>query len=59
MLPTKYGTSFLSQLLLYTTQLDPVFVQHLNQLDGQTMALMTTAGRVEVLMQGSQLVIFK
>ncbi|MBZ5753213.1 DUF2642 domain-containing protein [Metabacillus rhizolycopersici] len=36
----------------YVTHLDPVFVQHLSRHQGQRMALMTTAGRIEGINAG-------
>jgi hypothetical protein len=36
----------------YVTHLDPVFVQHLSRHQGQKMALMTTAGRIEGINAG-------
>lgn len=42
-----YPIKAVPQPTAYMTQLDPVFVQHLSRHQGQRMALMTTAGRIE------------
>ncbi|WP_281885902.1 DUF2642 domain-containing protein [Paenibacillus sp. YYML68] len=37
---------------IYVTQLEPVFVQHISRHQGQRLAVMTTAGRVEGTLAG-------
>ncbi|MBM7605531.1 hypothetical protein JOC75_003554 [Metabacillus crassostreae] len=42
-----YSFAGIPQPTNYSTNLDPVFVQHLSRHQGQLVALVTTAGRVE------------
>ncbi|WP_404457136.1 DUF2642 domain-containing protein [Oceanobacillus kapialis] len=47
-----YPVQAVPQPTAYMTQLDPVFVQHLSRHQGQHIALMTTAGRIEGINAG-------
>ncbi|WP_019414877.1 DUF2642 domain-containing protein [Paenisporosarcina sp. TG20] len=47
-----YSIEGVPQPTEYVTHLEPVFVQHISRHQGQTIALMTTIGRVEGILAG-------